>query len=182
MLVICIDRERGANELRLVLKRTKHPGDYVLMLVMRKLDEKLTRLAGIPKRKPGVVAWGNLRVTDGANHRLSPFEKLLPMAADASIVAGIIRYIRKVSRLSPIVGWYAMTGVASPLMLFGRVRELRIVDGCCGNRFWSGGTSSPLLSERAVTYKTDRAKQNHYCQKCCTGFWKSFHARHGFAV
>ena len=48
----------------------------------------------------------------GADHRPRTFEKLLAVTADAGLVAGVIRYVRKISDLFPVFRWRLVASVA----------------------------------------------------------------------
>ena len=102
--------------------------DYVLMLVVGKLDQELAWCGGVPKREANIVSRRNLRVANRTDDRLRSFEKLRTMATDACIVARVVGNVRKASYFFPVVRRNFVAGVASSLMSLCGVREPGIVD------------------------------------------------------
>lgn len=98
------------------------------MPVMRKLDQELARRCGIAERETRIIPRRNLRMANGTDGGLCPFEKLRTMATDACIVAGIVCDVGKVPYLFPIIGRNFVAGIAGLLVLFGSVGESGIVD------------------------------------------------------
>src|SRR6266540_3696465 len=89
------------------------------------------------------------------------------MATNTCVVPGIISDVRKVPYLFPVVRRNLVAAIASSLMLFGGVRESRVVD-CRGTinlprRRWS---PSPLfLACCADADETDRTKEENTCRE-----------------
>jgi len=103
------------------------------MLVVRKLGSelpfffRLRRLlctVGFAKREARIVPWRSPQMTDGANCRACTCEcllrkKLLPMAANTSIVIGKIRDVRKRSLRIPFCRNFVTRVAAQTFVLFG---------------------------------------------------------------
>lgn len=98
------------------------------MLVMRELDQELAPRCGIAEGEPRILPRRNLRMANGTDGGLRPFEKLRTMTTNACIVAGIVCDVGKVSCFFPIIGRNFVAGIAGLLVLFRRVRKPGIVD------------------------------------------------------
>ena len=116
----------GADELRLGFesKLTEEPCNYILVFVVRKLDQKLALACGIAKGKTRVVTRRNFRVAIRTNSRLRAFEKLGAVTTDAGIVTGKIGDVGKVANFLPIISRNLVAGVASRLMLLRRMGKM----------------------------------------------------------
>src|SRR5260370_38078987 len=118
-------------------------GNYVLMFVVRELNRDLSfmfwfgGLAGIiwfSESETSIFPRRSAQMTDGANYRTGAdkslsCEKLLAMTTYASIMIWKICDIRKSAVCGPIRG-DLMTGITGQtLMLFGKMKERRVLRG-----------------------------------------------------
>lgn len=107
--------------LRLESLFPEQPRDYVLMLVVWKLDQKLALTDWVAKSKTRLVSWRDFRVTVRTYRWLGAPEELGAVTADTCVVTRKIGNVRIVSNLFPIIGWNLVAGIASRLMLPGRM-------------------------------------------------------------
>ena len=99
-------------------------GDHILVLIVGKLDGELLWPVRIAKTETRVIARRNLCMTDSANDGLGSFKKLCAVTANARVVTGKVRHVRKLSDLLPIGSGCLMTSAAGFLMCFGDMQEL----------------------------------------------------------
>src|SRR6266850_4271514 len=142
---------RSAKELR----------DHVLMLVMWKLDQKLSAARRISKSKLHLIPRRNFGMTNRTNCRLGSFEKLPAMTTQTRVMVRIIGDVRVVSHLSPVTGRNFVAGIASFLVLFGSVREFGVIDGSRASSWWTSGSTgcSFLSNHRTVIGELLRINQ-----------------------
>src|SRR6478672_120595 len=116
LFLVCESRiaKRSTDELwrRIDPQSLEDSRDYVLMLVMWKLDQELAFAGRIAKSKARNVAWRDLRVTVRTNGGLGAFEELGAMTTDARIMTRKICNVRVVTNFFPVVSWNLVTGVA----------------------------------------------------------------------
>src|SRR6185436_11327377 len=92
----CSCQKRSAHEQWLEFTNSA-ARDYVLMLVMRKLNHELPRANRIMKREAGIMSRRDCGVADGTDNRARATEKLRPVATHTRIVTGIIGDVGEVS-------------------------------------------------------------------------------------
>src|SRR5437588_4946 len=90
-----------------------------------------------------------------ADDRLCALKELRSVTSHTSFVFGKVGYVRKGAHLLPICGRSVMTGLALALMLFGRVREARVIaaiadSGGCLCAFWLASLTRDLTSRKKV--------------------------------
>ena len=123
--------KRSAHEQRLEF-RNAAARDYVLMLVMRKLNHELSRADRITKSKASIMTRRHCGVADATDNRARASEKLRPVATHARVMTGIIGDVREVSYFFPVFSRRFMTGVAGGLVFGCRMGKLGIVDSGIG--------------------------------------------------
>jgi hypothetical protein len=102
----------------------KEPRDNILVLVMWKLDQKLSPAGGISKREARVIARRDFRMTNGTDRRLRSPEKLWTMTTHTSVMIRIVGDVWILAYLLPVACGYLVAGNASSLMFLCRVQEL----------------------------------------------------------
>src|SRR5688572_25954132 len=90
--------------------------NHVLVLVMRKLNQKLARRLRIAKSKTHIVPRRDLRMTNRADDGFRASEKLRPVTTDTRVVSRIIGNVGKLSHLFPVLSGNLVAGVAGSLM------------------------------------------------------------------
>ena len=121
----CLDRRgpRSVTDRAVVIvllrRMCERHGDYVLVLVVRKLDIELQLRRRVSKRETSIVARRRLRVTHRTDRRACAFEKLRPVTAHTRVMAGIIVDVGKRDFVAAIA--------SGPVFRRG-VRELRVID------------------------------------------------------
>src|SRR5437016_3194755 len=141
--------QRDFHEPRFVQRQAQRPAqsqpsNYVLMLVVRKLNHELPRVIRIAKTEASLVTRRSFRMAVAADYRLRAFEKLLAMAAHASIVIRKVGDVGKAVHLCPVCGGNFVASRACFLMLPGGVRKCRVIDLALCARLWPGNL--PRLS------------------------------------
>src|SRR5258705_7803692 len=130
------------------------------MLVVGKLNEKLSRRRGVAKRETCVIPRRYVRVAIAANDRPCAFEKLLTMTTHAGIMTGKVRNVGKLSYLFPVSGRNLVAGVAGALMFFCSVGESGIVYRRHCRTLHRRFTNPSLLRQRCVV-KTNSGEACH---------------------
>jgi hypothetical protein len=98
------------------------------MLVVRKLDQELAWRSRIAEGEPRIIPGRHLRMANGTDGGLCPFEKLRTMTTDACIVTWVVCDIGEVAYFFPVVSRNLVAGIAGLLVFFGTVEESGIVD------------------------------------------------------
>jgi len=125
--------ERSAHEKVIFIsaQALEHSGedsrDYVLMFIVRKLNQKLAGGRRITKRETCFISRRYLRVATAANYRSCAFEKLLAMTTHAGSMTRKVCNIGKLSYLFPVNCGNFVASVAGTLVFLCSVGEPRIV-------------------------------------------------------
>lgn len=151
LLILLLDHlKRSADEAELILRIrwSQSFSNHILMLVVRKLCVELRGHTGFGESETRIVARRDARVADGADSGARSVKELLAMAANAGDVVRVIRHVRKISSLAPVLCRRLVARAAS--LLFVRratVRKFRVVNIRSGGRRRDGARALPSLLE-----------------------------------
>lgn len=146
---------------RLETWRPCHSSDYVLMFVVRKDGRELKQRVRLSKSKSDVVAWRNLRVTNGTDDGAICSEELWAMATYTRRMIRVVSDVWMRPGFLPTFAWNLMARAALRLMFLSCVRELRVVD--CGRTILWTRWSASTLRVYGDTGQERNARRESHC-------------------
>ena len=139
------------------------------MLVVRKLDLELLWFRWIAKGKAGVIIRRHLCMAVSTDNGLRAFEKLRPMTTHTGVMVRIVRDIGKPAHFFPVRRRVFVACIAGFLMLFGGVRESRVINSRRRHTWRLSRAPAPLGDGAAIIKVYFYTKEPYATDDNCPG-------------